>query len=301
MKIIDPHIHLFNLSQGDYSWLKSKNPPFWPDKNLINRSFTENDLELFPPLELIGYVHIEAGFDNQKPWRELACLEKASKKPFRAIANIDLTSPSQKFEQDLVMLAKHRTFVGVRHLLDDQAQNLLSNKQVWKNLKKYSTFKKNTLHTNTHRRLIFETQLPLTKNVIVEVLCDVIAENTELNFILNHAGFPPANIHTLEWQQWRKHLQQLAMFSNVAIKCSGWEMIDRQYQPDWVNKNLMEIFDIFGANKVMLASNFPLCLFSQHSYQNYWRQIIDSEFLRTLTEQERNALCYDNAFNYYGF
>ncbi|MCF6194402.1 MAG: amidohydrolase family protein [Kangiellaceae bacterium] len=301
MKIIDPHIHLFNLSQGDYFWLKAENPPFWPDKNLINNSFTENDLELITPLELTGYVHIEAGFDNQKPWRELACLEKTSGKSFRAIANIDLTAPSQKFEQDLVMLAEHRTFIGVRHLLDDQALSLLSNKQVRKNLRTFNAFKKSTLNTNTYHRLIFETQLPLAKNVIVEALCDVIEENSELNFIINHAGFPPVNIQTFEWQQWRKNLQQLAMFSNVAIKCSGWEMIDRQYQPYWLNKNLTEIFEIFGANKVMLASNFPLCLFSQQSYQNYWRQIIDSEFLRTLTKRERNALCYDNAFNYYGF
>lgn len=44
MKFIDPHIHLFNLALGQYQWLKPENPPFWPDKNIINNNFTESDL-----------------------------------------------------------------------------------------------------------------------------------------------------------------------------------------------------------------------------------------------------------------
>ena len=52
MKIIDPHLHLFDLKQGDYHWLKEENPPFWPDKHLIKKSFKETDLTLKPIPEL---------------------------------------------------------------------------------------------------------------------------------------------------------------------------------------------------------------------------------------------------------
>lgn len=288
MKIIDPHLHLFALELGHYHWLKTDNPPFWPDKQHINKSFDETDLTLTAPLSLSGFIHIEAGFDNQQPWRELSALEQSCNQPFRAIANIDLTKSSQHVNTDIEKLAEHPSFVGVRHLLDDQALALLSNKQVLDNIK--------ILNENG---LIFEVQLSLIEHAPVNALCDVISNNPDINFIINHAGFPPADIYTIEWQRWQSNLTKLAFFPHVAIKCSGWEMTDRNYQANWLNENLLLIFTIFGAKNMMLASNFPLCLFSHSEYQAYWQSMISSSFFQALTEQEKSALCYDNALNWY--
>ena len=98
MKIIDPHLHLFDLTKGSYEWLQANNPPFWSDKALINRSFNEGDLSLISPLSLAGFVHIEAGFDNQQPWRELNYLNNECQFPFAAIASIDLRLDSNSFK-----------------------------------------------------------------------------------------------------------------------------------------------------------------------------------------------------------
>ncbi|MDX2370023.1 MAG: amidohydrolase family protein [Colwellia sp.] len=290
MKIIDPHLHLFALELGHYEWLKAENPPFWPDKQLINKNFDETDLTLAEPYSLSGFVHIEAGFDNQQPWRELATLEQSCNKPFRAIANIDLTASSQHVNSVIEKLAELPSFVGVRHLLDDQALYFLQNNQVLDNIK--------TLNENG---LVFEIQLSLIEHAPVDALCGVISNNPNMNFIINHAGFPPTDIHTIEWQRWQSNLTKLSFYPHVAIKCSGWEMTNRNYQPAWLNDNLSLIFTIFGAKKVMLASNFPLCLFSHSSYQAYWQSIILSDFFQALTEQEKNALCYDNALKWYQF
>lgn len=290
MKIIDPHLHLFNLEQGDYHWLKADKPPFWPDKAVINKTFAEADLTLTSPLELAGFIHIEAGFDNHKPWRELDALEQSCRKPFRAIANIDLTLTSVNFTQTLNQLINCQSFTGVRHILDEQALSLLTNKQVLDNIK--------TL--NVHG-MVFELQLPLTKHESVTALCDVISDNRNLHFIVNHAGFAPADIHTIEWQRWQSNLVKLSCYPHVAIKCSGWEMTDRQYQTDWLTINLTLIFKIFGTKRIMLASNFPLCLFSHKSYQDYWLSIINSVFFQSLNRQEKSALCYDNALTWYAF
>ena len=288
MKIIDPHLHLFDLELGNYHWLKPSNPPFWPDKQQINKGFDESDLTLTAPLSLSGFIHVEAGFDNEEPWRELAALEQSCNKPFRAIANIDLTASSQHLSSVIDKLAEFPSFVGVRHLLDDQALALLTHKQVLDNIK--------TLNENG---LVFEAQLPLIEHTPVNALCDVISDNPDIHFIINHAGFPPANIHTIEWQRWQSNLTKLSFFPHVAIKCSGWEMTKRNYQTTWLNENLTLIFSIFGANNMMLASNFPLCLFSHSSYQAYWQAIISSDFFQALAEQEKSALCYDNALNWY--
>jgi len=294
MKIIDPHIHLFNIEQGDYHWLKPDNPPFWLNKSLINKTFNESELALNAPLQLVSFVHIEAGFDNNKPWRELAMLEQSCKKPFRAIATVDLTTSSQHFNNTIEKLLLLSCFIGVRHILDEQALNLLTDAQVLKNFKNLNSFTK-----EQNKKLIFETQLPLAEHEPIKALCNVINDNPNITFIINHAGFPPADRQSIEWQYWQSNLVKLSKFDHVVIKCSGWEMVDRNYQLSWFNESMSLILNIFDVNKVMLASNFPLCLFSKNNYQDYWQSLIDSEFFQGLNEQEKNALCYGNALKWY--
>jgi predicted TIM-barrel fold metal-dependent hydrolase len=294
MKIIDPHLHLFDLKQGDYHWLKEDNPPFWPDKYLINKAFKETDLTLKPSFTLNHFIHIEAGFDNQQPWRELITLQQNCKTPFRAIAAINLTLSSQKFNECLEKLIELDSFIGVRHLLDEQALSLLTSEQVLTNLTKLNDTAK-----QKSRPLIFETQLPLAENTFIDALCYLINTNPNITFIINHAGFPPTNIHSDEWQHWQSNLLRLAAYSHVAIKCSGWEMTKRQYTQDWLAYNLTTIFEAFGLNRMMMASNFPLCLFSHDSYQSYWHSITENHFFQTLSEQEKSALFYNNALRWY--
>lgn len=295
MKIIDPHIHLFNLEQGQYFWLKAESPPFWPDKSIIHKSFNEAALTLAPAIELFGFVHIEAGFDNEKPWRELITLESSCHRPFRAISAINLTDSSENFKKHLAKLAKCQSFVGVRHIFDEQALSLLTQKQVIENFNTLNNFAANL----GNQRLVFESQLPLFENNGVSEFCKVIKENTQIRFIINHGGFPPSDADTNEWRSWQNNLRKLSLYSHVAIKCSGWEMVERKYKQAWINKSLTSVFNIFGVKRVMLASNFPLCLFSKSSYYEYWQSIINSQFFTGLTEVEKSALCYDNALHWY--
>jgi predicted TIM-barrel fold metal-dependent hydrolase len=294
MKIMDPHLHLFNLDLGEYHWLKPNSPPFWPDKSLINKSFDERSLTLQQSYTLEGFVHIEAGFNNNKPWCELDVVEKTCKKPLRTISSINLKASSDEFKQCLEKLAQYHSFVGVRHILDEQALEILTNKQVLDNFSFLNNFT-----TNTEQNLIFEVQLQLLDKETTYALCDVIKANQNIKFILNHAGFPPADIQTTQWLHWQQNLLKLSVFSQIAIKCSGWEMNNRNYQSRWLDENLAEVFNIFGKDRMMLASNFPLCLFSKENYWEYWNTIITSKFFQALTEQEKSALCYHNTLFWY--
>jgi len=296
MKIIDPHLHLFNLEQGEYQWLKADKPPFWPDKTTINKSFTEQSLKLSSPLSLTAFVHIEAGFDNQQPWRELNYLQKCCQLPFTAVASIDLNLDNTSFSQQLEKLTHQASFIGVRHILDELASDLLTSKQVLSNLTLLNGFAKDKEY-----KLNFEVQMPLDDQLGVNALCNVIANNRNLTFIINHAGFPTTKTDSIEWEKWQANLTKLALFSHVVIKCSGWEMIDRQYQHqhDWLNHNLQTCFTAFGKKRMMLASNFPLCLFTHNSYQDYWQELLGTDFLKDKTNEEKSALCYYNALHYY--
>jgi len=288
-KIIDPHIHLFNLEQGEYLWLQSENPPFWHNKASIAKSFSEKDLTLTPELELTGFVHIEAGFNNLEPWREIAYLEQACKLPFRSIAFSDLLLNEQEFKQQLKTLLRYKSVVGCRYILDEQATTVLSTKQVLANL--------NLL---AEHNLLFEVQMPLSDPQAVTALQNLLSTHPQLKVIINHAGSPP-NYNKNQPQlttHWREGIKQLAAFSQCAIKCSGWEMTDNNYIMEDVLSTVSECLTAFGDERVMLASNFPLCLFSK-SYQQYWQ---DQQTLLcdlNLNTHQQQQLCYQNAQQHY--
>ena len=123
MDIIDPHIHLFNLVDGDYFWLRPENPPFWPDKNIINKSFTEADITLTGNLNCYGFVHIEAGFDNNNPQREIQWLEKHCKLRFKSVAYTDICNPA--FNDNIDTLLQYNSVIGVRYILEENALAVL--------------------------------------------------------------------------------------------------------------------------------------------------------------------------------
>ena len=344
INIIAPHLHLFDRTLGDYHWLKTENPPFWPDKEIIQRDFSITDLmDNSAPnraINLSGFVHIEAGFDNDSPWRELAYIEglaieglateslgiesisgdslaNDNLKPLklRTVAAIDLLASPAQFNSTLQKLQQHSSLIGVRHILDEQALFILSNQNAQDNLAQLNafnlnTFNINTLNLNKSTGFIFELQLPLAaevSNKFMPLLKQTIANNSQLSFIINHAGFPPTDINSSAWHQWQSNITELAKYSNVFVKCSGMEMVDRQYKMSWFSTVTSFCISEFSLERVMLASNFPLCLLgdkvgnelSKQSYQGYWQDILESTLIKQCSEKEKSALLYDNALKIY--
>lgn len=286
LKIIDPHIHLFDLNQGDYHWLKSANSPFWPDKHLIQQNFSEADLSLSNNLQLAGFVHIEAGFDNKQPWRELHWLEQTCNLPFRSIAFIDINQSQINFALELTKLCQFSSFVGVRYIFeDDNILTTLSNEQVLTNLQLL-----------TERALIFELQMPFDNIDAVKLISQSLTQLPKLKVIINHAGFPEPDSES-QFKQWQAVIQQFSQFSCCAIKCSGWEMQNRHYTVNWQQKVINHSLACFGEDRVMLASNFPLTLFSQ-PYPAYWQAYVEQ---LTLAPKLLEKLCFTNSYHWYHF
>lgn len=282
MQIIDPHLHLIGLGEGHYDWLKPQHPPAWPDKAQLHRDYLETDLQLPPRLELAGFVHIEAGFDNAAPWRELEWLQRHCRRPFRSIAFADLSRSD--FAGVLSRLRRYPSLAGIRHILDQHAAALLSLKPVAAALEHLCA-----------EQLIFEAQLAGADNEGVEQLCRQLDALPELRVCIGHGGFPPLDPqHRCAWQA---NLERLAQFPNCAIKCSGWEMVARRWRPEWAERVIKILVTLFGIERVMLASNFPVSELGI-GYGELWQRYSS---LPGFTSAERQALCFANARRWYGF
>jgi predicted TIM-barrel fold metal-dependent hydrolase len=281
-KIIDPHLHLFNLQKGDYAWLKPQNPPFWPDKHLVNKSFVEADVWLRPPYQLAGFVHIEAGFDNQQPWREIDWLQQHCSLPFSSVAFADITATT--FAEHIELLKQRKSVVGIRHILDEQAETILKSELIDQHFALLSKYE-----------LSFDAQLSLVDTPAIAQLSKLANEHKALRIVINHGGSPPTNNDVHSQEKWELNLQKLSQCENVAIKLSGWEMSNRAWKPKHAANVVQHCMATLGDTRVMLASNFPLCLLSM-PYADVWNTYA---VLPEISAQRFEKITFSNAKNWY--
>lgn len=281
-KIIDPHIHLFDLEKGQYQWLQTNNPPFWPDKHIIQKNFIEQDLKLNNNFSLEGIAHIEAGFDNESPIEEINFLRSTiSNTPFKAVSFLDMTLSNETFKLQLskLQLQSNNQLIGIRHIMEGTDNDLLFHENILTNL---------TLLAELN--LIFEAQFEIHNLNASKQLAKYTKSLPSLNIVINHCGFPTAN----KYHQWQQAIDILSPFHNIHIKCSGWEMHNRQYKQLWLKQIINHLLSQFSENRIILASNFPLCLFSK-SYADLWQSYYDLNLPNNIWQ----AISFDNAKDIY--
>ena len=284
-RIIDPHLHLFNLETGIYEWLRPDQAPFWPDKHMIARSYSERDLVIhcdgLSDLTLSGYVHIEAGFDNTQSVREVDWVQSQACMAQRSVGFIDLRLAPSQFETSLSGLLDRPSVVGVRHILDDDIDLILDHPNTLENFKKLAL-----------SDVIFELQFDVSNTANVQRVLELLDALPQLTFVLNHHGFGD-----VDTPSWILNLNALAQRQNIFVKCSGFEMRDRIFSIESAVAIINACLESFGESRVMVASNFPLVTLSM-GYSNYWTALIAA--LRA-AELPVDALVYANAKRIYQF
>ena len=142
------------------------------------------------------------------------------------------------------------------------------------------------------RRLSFDLQLiPEQMRAVTEVLSDI----PDLRVALCHCGSPHDQSED-GLAFWRKELTQLAELPNVFCKLSGFSMFEQNWNAERVRTTALTAIDIFGVNRCMFGSNFPvekLYVSYQELYASYL-DIIDS-----FSDAEKDALMAGNARQFY--
>lgn len=258
MDVIDPHVHCWQLAAGHYAWLRSENPPFWPDKTLLQHDYPPAALQLQSPFRLTGVVAIEAGFNNQQPEQELAWFNRQNWPCLqRSVAFLDCAAPLEQVAAALESLAEYQP-AGVRHIFEGEDEVILHRPEL------------NTISgLLCQQQLLLEVQCNLaTKHNLARII--QLAEHfPELTLVLNHAGL----VTPATFAGWQQSLSVIANYPNIFMKLSGWEMLHSGCKSEFDTALLQQV--LAGAlahlptERLMLAGNFPLCLW-QGSYQQLW-------------------------------
>ena len=87
-------------------------------------------------------------------------------------------------------------------------------------------------------------------------------------------------------------MRELARRPNLSVKISGFGFIDRKWTVESIRPRVLETIEIFGVDRCMFASNFPVDGMSR-GYAAYWSAF--DEITAGFSDDERTRLFHRNA------
>jgi predicted TIM-barrel fold metal-dependent hydrolase len=295
LPIIDAHHHFWDLARNPHPWLQQDEPiPFrYGDYGALRgRNFLGPEYDAAAAgHRIVATVTMEGEWDPADTLGEarwMAGLAVATGRPAAHVAQAWLDRDD--VEITLAAYATMPLVRGVRHkprsaprpgLVEPGAKGGMSD-PLWR--AGYARLARAGLH--------FELQAPWWH---LDEALDLIAAHPDVNLVLNHAGLP-ADRSAEGIAGWRAAMRRLATAPQVSVKISG---IGLRGQPWRIADNrgiIRDVIDIFGADRCMFASNFPvdgLCGSFDTIYQGFKAATSD------LPMRERLALFHDNAIRIY--
>jgi len=271
---IDAHHHLWHYSAEQYGWIEDS-------MGLLRRDFTPADLShAMASANIDGAIAVQARQDLAET-HELLSL--ATDHPFIEAVVGWAPLASDEFPALLDTLTTHPKLRGLRHVVQSEPDD---------NFILRSDFNRgiDALLSSglVYEILIFERHLPQTIRF-------VDAHPNQI-FVLDHIAKPKIRERILS--PWREHIYDLARRDNVFCKVSG--MTTEADQQRWTEADLRPyldvVFDAFGCQRLLMGSDWPVCLLADEYSQ--WFNLLD-RYITQLSEQEREQFCGGTAITLY--
>lgn len=296
MRIIDPHHHLWDLERHDYPWLRPETPHPAGDLTPICQSYRLDDF-LFDAagLELVKSVHLQAEVDRRDTVAETAWLQAIADAPesrgfpHGIVAFADLADP--RVEATLERHCQYANLRGIRYILNYETGEPL-----------YCATDRGDWLCDPQWRVGYGLLGSYGLSFDLQILWQQMADALDLarafpdtQIILNHTGMPrKRNAHYLE--AWRNGMRTLAAAPNVATKISGLFMFHHDWTPEVLRPFVLDTIDIFGTDRCMFASNFPVDKLHA-DYRAIWATF--DQITADFSAGERGKLFYGNAVRFY--
>lgn len=287
LTFVDAHHHLWDLEACNYPWLMARGERrFFGDPTPIQKNYLVTDfLHESSRYRPFASVHIQVG--AQDSLQETRWLDENPDFPQAIVAHCQLeaedVSRQIEAQQRYPRVRGVRQIVG-RHADEDSkhGSDALLADPAWLA----------GLQLLAARDLSFDLQMIPPQ---VDAVFDVLRQVEALSVALCHCGSP--------WDQssagltaWRAGLRKLAQLPNIYCKVSGLGM----FNPEWTEAELrgliLEVIDIFGPERVMFGSNFPVDKLYR-DYESYWEAY--ESITRDFSSSEQDAMFRGTAMHFY--
>ena len=255
-QIVDAHHHLWNLNKIHYPWLMARGVArFFGDPTPIQQDYLVADfLDDVGDLPVTSSVHIQVGADSSDSIAETRWLQSEAQRtplgiPNAIVAFCDLADGNA--DKILDAQAESGNLRGIRQIVGlspaedaKSGRGALLDNSIWiDNLARLPS-----------RHLSFDLQLIPAQ---LPAVSKVLAKIPDLRVALCHCGSPHDQTED-GLAFWRKGLARLAELPNVYCKLSGFCMFEQNWDDERVRKTALTAIDIFGVDRCMFGSNFPV-------------------------------------------
>jgi L-fuconolactonase len=272
---IDSHQHFWHYSPVEHTWMSD-------EMATLKRDFLPIDLE--PLLANTGFHGSIAVQARQSLEETQWLLELADQYEFiRAVVGwVDLRA--EELPQQLTTFTRHPKLVGVRHVIHDEPDDeFMLRPEFRRGISRLREF------DLTYDLLLFPKHLPAAVRLVDEF--------PDQPFVLDHIAKPKIGERLIS--PWRDDIEELAALPNVSCKLSGMvtEANWTQWRPDDFHPYLDVVFEAFGADRLMIGSDWPVCTLSG-DYSSTMQIVID--YLRRLPAEAQEGVLGGNCARFYG-
>lgn len=235
---IDAHQHFWRYNPAHYEWIDDS-------MATLRRDFLPEHLK--PELERAGFEGSIAVQARQAPEETLWLLELAESTPWilGVVGWVDLRSPEVRSQ--LKELARNPKLVGVRHIVQSEPDDRF------------------LLQPDFLRGISVLEEFDLAYDILIytkhlSVAAEFVERFPRQRFVLDHLAKPPIKSGNID--SWAQGIERLAAFPNVFCKLSGLvtEADWKHWEPEHIVPFLDVAFESFGADRLMIGSDWPVCL-----------------------------------------
>lgn len=274
--MIDSHHHLWKYNKAEYDWI--------PDDSPLAKDHLIEQLEYETcSANVLGTVVVQA---RQTLAESKWLLNLADQSDM--IAGVIGWAPLMEYDvsHTLSHLAACPKFRGVRHVLQNEPDTFF-------------------LSDDFHRGLSLLPDLDLRYDLLVfqrqlSVALKLVDRQADLGIIIDHLAKPEIHNGKIN-PAWKAGMTELAKRDNIlGVKISGLvnEVLDAEIDEPTLRAYFDETLEIFGSDRLMFGSDWPVCLLRIDSYQK-WADMVRG-FVSRLSSDESNAILNDNVVRIYG-
>ena len=276
---IDAHHHFWDPTAFDYPWMAGD------ALDPVRRTYAPADLAPALAADRIdGTVLVQTISDVAET---VGFLELAHETPFvlGVVGWIDLQDPAVGDTLDALQDEHGGLLVGVRHQVHDEPDpRWLERGDVRRGLQIVHA------HDLRYDLLVRTRELPSATAIA--------ASMPDQRFVLDHLAKPRVSEG---WDaDWSQAMARLAARPNVSVKLSGLvtEAVWHEWDADTLRPFVERVLELFGVERVMFGSDWPVCLLSASSYHEVVEALRDT--LDGLSESETERVFGANATEFYG-
>ena len=272
--IVDAHVQFWKYTKGKDAWISN-------DRKALQEDYLPEQLTLTEKWnDITGLVAVQAR-NMEVETRFLVEIAQTHPIVKGVVGWVDLAAPDVK--EKLQEFSRFPVIKGWRHSGENGSDDFLLNADFQRGVGELQAF------NYTYDILVHNRQW--------SAAASLVSKFPQQKFVLDHCGNPDISHAGID--EWRFWISELAKYPNVCCKVSGLFTVApwKRWSPGDFYPYLDVVFDAFGIDRLLFASDWPTILLSGMYVQ--WKSLVE-KYMENFSAEQKEKVFGLNAVQFYG-